>query len=213
MLSKIDQILTRAEKIFRKNYDEQNDTVALKALSEQRNTIELLAKISYSLHQTRIAEIELAKEQSGQADYETQQEFQEQLKILSDEEFIVYTNISNKLQKQDAKINIFDIGEQTMKLTIGEQEFDFKYGMTKWDLESSKNFAVSQPEEESKPYVQPAIESRLKRSKSPNKQNLAASEETETIKNDEMPRVKPISVPEIPYTKWKDHPLNWRRRG
>jgi len=60
MLGRIETILSRTEKIFKRNYDKEKDALALKALSESRATLDLLAKISYALHQARLAELELS---------------------------------------------------------------------------------------------------------------------------------------------------------
>lgn len=57
-MERVDKLLGRVEKIFRRNYRKGKDMVALKALSEERNTIELLAKVSFALHQNQLAEVE-----------------------------------------------------------------------------------------------------------------------------------------------------------
>lgn len=58
LMERVDKLLGRVEKIFRRNYRKGKDMVALKALSEERNTIELLAKVSFALHQNQLAEVE-----------------------------------------------------------------------------------------------------------------------------------------------------------
>lgn len=58
LLNRIDEILNKAESIFQRNYDKGKDKIALQALSEQRNTIELLAKVSYYLHEAKRLEAE-----------------------------------------------------------------------------------------------------------------------------------------------------------
>ncbi len=72
LMNRIDQMLCRAEKIFQRNYDQKRDGLALKALGEQRSTIELLAKIAAYLHESRAMELQTAK-----TDYETQREAEE----------------------------------------------------------------------------------------------------------------------------------------
>lgn len=66
LLQRIDQIIRRAEKIFKRNYDTGKDLIALKALDSQKSTIELLAKISYSLHQAKITELEMTRQEIGE---------------------------------------------------------------------------------------------------------------------------------------------------
>ncbi len=72
LLARIEDILDKAKNIFDRNYEQKRDGLALKALSEQRNTIELLAKIAAYLHESRAMEL-----QSQQGDYETRREEEE----------------------------------------------------------------------------------------------------------------------------------------
>src|SRR5512133_2037616 len=65
LLNKIDNMISKAEDIFNRNYRAKRDVTALKALDSQRNTIDLLARISYNLHQARLAELELSRQKSG----------------------------------------------------------------------------------------------------------------------------------------------------
>ena len=106
LLSRIDKIIQRADDIFKRNYDAKHDVTALKALDTSRNTIELLAKISYSYHQAKIAEVELLRMQSNEPDQQAAQEFQESLKILSDTELHLLERLSVKLKTQDKSIKI-----------------------------------------------------------------------------------------------------------
>ena len=65
LLSRIDRLLDRAEDIFQRNYAKETcmgDTLALKALAEQRNTLELLVKISQALHEARLLELQTSRE-------------------------------------------------------------------------------------------------------------------------------------------------------
>ncbi|MCF8307427.1 MAG: hypothetical protein K9I68_00305 [Bacteroidales bacterium] len=66
LFDKIDDILTKAKDIFDRNYNKQRDGMALKAISEQRNILELLSKISYAYHQSKQAEQEQAQHQTEQ---------------------------------------------------------------------------------------------------------------------------------------------------
>jgi transposase-like protein len=95
LLSRIDRIIDRAELIFTRNFAKENisgDTLALKALGEQRSTIELLAKISAYLHEARLLEL-----QNNQANFEQEQAAAEQeaMKLLTTEELeiLYYLNV------------------------------------------------------------------------------------------------------------------------
>ena len=61
LMERVDKLLSRVEKIFRRNYRKGTDVIAIKALSEERNTLELLAQVSFALHQNHLTEIEQEK--------------------------------------------------------------------------------------------------------------------------------------------------------
>lgn len=106
LLGRIDKIISRCEDIFTRNYEAGHDITALKALTEQRSTVELIAKISYNLHQAKIAELQLIKEKSGETEGQLKEEFQKMLTVLSIEELNVYQRIQNKLLHQNTDIII-----------------------------------------------------------------------------------------------------------
>ena len=106
LLQRIDQIIARAEKIFRRNYAKHRDGMALKALSEQRSTFELLAKISYSLQQARLAEIEIERMNSEDPDEQRLEAVREDLRVLDVEELKVLERIAEKVQRQDTSIDV-----------------------------------------------------------------------------------------------------------
>jgi len=101
LLETINKIISRAEKIFQRNFDAKKDVTALKALDSQRNTIQLLSNISAQLHAAKIAELQLQKDKSGQLEEEKQIKFQEDIKILAFEELKVYQRIVNKINHQN----------------------------------------------------------------------------------------------------------------
>ncbi len=101
LLSRIDKILVRSENIFQRNYDAKRDGMALKALSEQRSTFDLLARISYQLHQAKLAEAELIRLKSGETSEQEKKESEKQLKILTIDELEVLADLSIKMQNQD----------------------------------------------------------------------------------------------------------------
>lgn len=105
LLQRVDQILTRAEDIFKRNYRKGKDTVALKALDSQKGTIELLAKISYSFHQAKLAEIELARIESGEQDQDLiQSQIAENIAVLTPKERAVLKQLVLKMASQDEKM-------------------------------------------------------------------------------------------------------------
>jgi hypothetical protein len=75
LLGRIDKILLHAENIFERNYNRRRDLVALKALAEQRCTIDMLARISMYLHEARAAELQAAQGRNDEQEALAQAEF------------------------------------------------------------------------------------------------------------------------------------------
>ena len=67
LMNRIDKMINNAETIFQRNFDEKKDYLALQALNSQKGIIELLAKISAYLHQSRVMELEARKNEENQA--------------------------------------------------------------------------------------------------------------------------------------------------
>lgn len=57
LMHRVDELFNRIERIYKRNV-KHKDTIALKALSEHRYLLELLAKISFTLNENRQKEIE-----------------------------------------------------------------------------------------------------------------------------------------------------------
>jgi hypothetical protein len=102
----ITRIVQRAEDIFIRNYNKEKDLLALKALDSQRNTIQLLSNISAQIHAAKMAEIELAKRNSGEDEEQRKLENAERLKVLTFEELLVYERFVNKLLHKNADVII-----------------------------------------------------------------------------------------------------------
>jgi hypothetical protein len=97
LLSEIDHLLKKSREIFDRNLFAGNDTTALKALSESRSTLDLLAKISYSLHQVKLLELEQLKIQNGEDEESAKLIVQEGLTALTDEELAEYKRLQDKI--------------------------------------------------------------------------------------------------------------------
>ena len=99
LLARIEDILSKAKQIFDRNYKLGKDGLALKALGEQRSTIELLAKIASFLHQARALELEAEA---------TAEEFplatSEELAVFTDAELKLMVSMGVKLQKDPSLI-------------------------------------------------------------------------------------------------------------
>ena len=106
LLSKIDEILTQAQNIFHRNYEKGRDALAIKALAEQRNTLQLLAQISHALHQAKQVELEQQRIESGESAKEEEEDWQESLKVLNDEELRMLLALSHKLKTGNEKLVI-----------------------------------------------------------------------------------------------------------
>jgi hypothetical protein len=109
LLARIDKIIDRAEKIFKRNYDKESisgDTLALKALGEQRSTIELLAKISAYLHQARVLELQNSQEHLAQ---EQQARTKEAMERLSFDELEVMLFLQRKMDGETEGLEVPDV--------------------------------------------------------------------------------------------------------
>jgi len=103
ILENIQTILSRVENIFIRNYDKNSlgtDVVALKAISEQRSTLELLSKISYALSQAKTVELEILRLQSNEGTEEDQEEYAENLKALSTPELKLFLSLLSKIENR-----------------------------------------------------------------------------------------------------------------
>ena len=117
LLAKIDGIITKAETIFKRNFDKGADGLALKALAEKRSTIQLLASISYALHQAKLQELEIRKMESGDQVIEEKEEFRERLQVLTTPELRMFQKIMQKVEEQDPAIIVIPDETQTMRRT------------------------------------------------------------------------------------------------
>lgn len=98
LIEKIDSIISRAEVIFQRNFDAGKDSVALKAISEVRTTIELLSKISYQAHQAKMAEQELLMQQEKQQSSDDSWSYIEALHVLNDAELNLFIQLLRKIK-------------------------------------------------------------------------------------------------------------------
>jgi transposase-like protein len=113
LLQKIDDLVDKSAQIFRRNFDKKRDVVALQALSQQRSTFELLAKIQVEMHKAKIMEAE-QRQQIDVMDCEAQ--VQKRIARLSDDEQKVYFLLLQKMQRQydgnclpEQKTNVRDL--------------------------------------------------------------------------------------------------------
>jgi hypothetical protein len=107
LLSRIDQLLKRCEKIFRRNYSAGKDGMALKALGEQRQTFQLLLNISTQLHQAKIAELEIAQREDGTHEHqETEQFYEDVAEILTDHELMLLSKLLEKIETRDSDMDV-----------------------------------------------------------------------------------------------------------
>ncbi|TSA31116.1 MAG: hypothetical protein D4R64_18645 [Porphyromonadaceae bacterium] len=115
LLKKIDQIISRAEDIFTRNYLKEKDLTALKALNSQRNTIQLLCQVSASLHQAKQAEIDLLRLKNGETTEESKEQFANAIKILTSAELSVLLAIQEKITNKQRDRDC--LAEYTASLT------------------------------------------------------------------------------------------------
>jgi len=118
LLERIDDLLTKAQDIFDRNYAKKRDHLALKALSEQRNTLELLSKISFALHEAKRLDEQQNEEQNQ---YEQEIQLQHDLNVLTTPELELFNLLSQKLETQDKSMKI--IPQKSVKSNRVPQHF------------------------------------------------------------------------------------------
>lgn len=104
LMGRMDSLLQKAENIFDRNYKNGKDAMALKALGEQRNLIELLSKISFALHQAKANELEVKRiEAEGVQNEKGQKELQEGMEVLTNAELEMLGKLNCKMLQKDKK--------------------------------------------------------------------------------------------------------------
>ncbi len=129
LLNKIDSILTRTEQIFTRNFNKKRDRIALEAIKEQRNTIELLAKISFALHEAK--KLEAQQTQSSHIEEQNQQ-LMEDLKVLTIDELKVFMALTQKIESQDKTIKVLP----QLPSSRFETGFDGEYDTNEFDTKN-----------------------------------------------------------------------------
>lgn len=110
LLQRIDDILSKAQDIFNRNYAKKRDGMALKALKEQRSIIELLAKISFALHEAKRLENEHLTEQQEE---EQNQQYMDDLQILTMDELLMFQKLTQKIESQDKTLIILPVKKES----------------------------------------------------------------------------------------------------
>ena len=113
LLGKIDLLIQRTENIFRRNYKKEKDGMALRALAESRQTFELLCKISYALHESKLAELRLSRDFQMQ---QAREDVSKALDVLTNDELRLYGLLSQKIESRDKTIDV--INQFSTTLTV-----------------------------------------------------------------------------------------------
>lgn len=100
LLARIDSIIQRADDIFTRNYKEKKDDLALKALSEQRNTISLLNNIAAQLTHAKQLEYEMSKDKFKDTEEELQKAYDEGLACLNEREVKTFQKLIDKIRNK-----------------------------------------------------------------------------------------------------------------
>lgn len=108
LLARIESILQRADDIFTRNYKANKDDLALKALSEQRNTISLLNNIAAQLTHAKQLEYEMSKDKYKDSEEEVAQLYGEGLACLTGRELRTFQKIMDKIRNKSTVIILPD---------------------------------------------------------------------------------------------------------
>ncbi len=152
LLEKIDDLYAYMKVIFQRNFDRNKDGIALKALEAQKGTLELLAKISYALHQSKLADIEKDRYDRLQTSIPIER--------LTKHEQIMYFQLSQKLMGDRDTID-FELINQAANYDVSEivdKEVVLNDGLDEQPIQSPNNIN-SQDE--------PPIRFRRRKSKKP----------------------------------------------
>ena len=101
LLGEIDELVERTKTILDKAEKQNQLKTALAGIRELRGSYELMSRIAFSLHQAKEKDIELARIESGEHDYQLEQDFKEKLGILSQPELKLYAALLDKIHSQD----------------------------------------------------------------------------------------------------------------
>ncbi len=115
LLDRINTIVDRCEALFTSNLAKGRDIIALKCLSEQRSTFELIARIAATLAATQHQEMELLKLKNQEGTTEDQETFQDSLKYLTTPELKILMAIQEKIENRQKDRDV--IGEYLSSVT------------------------------------------------------------------------------------------------
>jgi len=102
LLGEIEDLLQRTKAILTKAEDKKHYALALSAIKEARGTYELLSKIAFTLHQAKMAELELEHERTGQTEVEAREAQAEKLSRLSDAELALLHLLTRRMEGNNA---------------------------------------------------------------------------------------------------------------
>jgi len=105
LIGEIDSIISNVKDIFKRNYEKGKDETALRAISEHRNTLELLAKISAYLHESDKGGRE---QQEFEQEQSRQKEYRLSLAVFSRAELKMYCQLVEKRMNQTTELIIPD---------------------------------------------------------------------------------------------------------
>lgn len=99
ILNEVEALIGRSKAILAKAEATNRLGIALKGIAEARNGYELLSKIAFSLHQVRLAELELERERSGAA---ADADLGEALAVLTGAELAMLRKLQTKIVNRDS---------------------------------------------------------------------------------------------------------------
>ncbi|MDD3579444.1 MAG: hypothetical protein PHW74_00320 [Desulfobacca sp.] len=113
LLSQLEDIIGKAQLIFDRNFKAKRDGTALKALGEQRNTLDLLCRIAAMFHEARLAEL---RGKTEDIEARIRQEIQAEQSVYSAERLA---------RLSDAELEVLAILHSKMAGDITGLVFDF----------------------------------------------------------------------------------------
>jgi hypothetical protein len=108
LLQELEDLLRKAKRVLHIAEADEKWYLVLESIKGARGVIELMAKLVTVLHQIRLTELETARELDGSAQEERDAVWAEKLKILTDNELMMFYNLREKVDKQTHSIIIPD---------------------------------------------------------------------------------------------------------
>lgn len=167
LLNEIETLIHETKDIFRQAKEENKLNVALNAIGQARGSYELLSKIAFSLHQARLAELEMERMNQQEVEQDLSDGYKELLQILNDAELKLFVQLITKINEQTDDV----IVEEEPKFIESSSARELRRELE----DSTIDIYSEEPEEEPAP--------KMKRTRKPKNDQRVRPVPSKTIRN------------------------------